>query len=85
MDTIIDMMYVIDQSKQCAQIYLPKKILCCLNLQLPIVSFKSVETVHKNLFAKMASCINLQQQIVFYIKSSISDMRDRKTNMYIEF
>ena len=27
MDTIIDMMYVVDQSKECPQIYLPKKML----------------------------------------------------------
>ena len=38
LDTIIDMMYVVNQSKQCAQIYLPK-IASCLNLQQPIVIF----------------------------------------------
>ena len=27
MDTIIDMMYVVDQSKECLQIYLPQKCL----------------------------------------------------------
>ena len=38
LDTIIDMMYVVDQSKQCAQIYL-QKIACCLKLQLLILFF----------------------------------------------
>ena len=32
------MMYVVDQSKQCAQIYLPKNT-CCLKLQLLILYF----------------------------------------------
>ena len=31
-------MYVVDQSKQCAQIYLPKNA-CCLKLQLLILFF----------------------------------------------
>ena len=38
MDTIIDMMYVVDQSKECPHIYFPKNA-CCLNLQLPILFF----------------------------------------------
>ena len=36
--TIIDMMYVVDQSKQCAQIYL-QKITCCFKLQLTLLFF----------------------------------------------
>ena len=51
------MMYVEDQSKQCAQIYLQKNA-CCLKLQL---------------------------LILFFVKSIISDMHHRKTNMYINF
>ena len=46
---------------------------------------KLVKTVHTNLFAKIASCINLQPRIVFFKKSIILDMRDRKTYMYINF
>ena len=38
MYTIIDMMYLVDQSKPCAQKYL-QKIARCLNLQLPILFF----------------------------------------------
>ena len=38
LDTFIGMMYVVDQSKQCAQIYL-QKIKCCLKLQLLILFF----------------------------------------------
>ena len=34
----MNMMYVVDQSKQCAQIYL-QKIACCLKLQLLILFF----------------------------------------------
>ena len=41
LESIIDMMYVVDQSKECPQIYLPKNA-CCLNLQLPILFFKSI-------------------------------------------
>ena len=46
---------------------------------------KSVKTVHTNLFAKIAGCINLQLQIVFFKKTIISDMCDRKTYIYINF
>ena len=46
---------------------------------------KSVKTVHTNLFAKIASCINLQLRIVSFKKSIISNMRDRITYMYINF
>ena len=38
LDTIIDMMYVVDQSKQCAQMYLQKNA-CCLKLQILILFF----------------------------------------------
>ena len=35
------MMYLVDQPKPCAQIYL-QSIAFCMNLQLPIVFFKSI-------------------------------------------
>ena len=45
---------------------------------------RSVKTVHTNLFAKIASCINLHLPIVIK-KKIISDMRHRKTCMFINF
>ena len=51
------MMYVVDQSKQCAHIYLQKNA-CCLKLQL---------------------------LMLFFVKSIISDMHHRITNMYNNF
>ena len=84
-------MYLVGQSKPCAQLYL-QKIACCINLQLPIICFvkliisemhyrqmymyinfqqnwvsRSVKTVPTNIFAKIASCISLQQPIVLFL------------------
>ena len=62
MDTIIDMMYVVDQSKECPQIYLPKNA-CCLNLQLPILFFvKSI--ISDKHHRKTYRSINFQQNRV---------------------
>ena len=58
LDTIIDKLYVVDQSKQSAQIYLQKNA-CCLKLQLLL--------------------------ILFFVKTTISDMHHRITYMYINF
>ena len=46
---------------------------------------RSVKTVHTNLFAKIASYINLQLQIQMLKKLIIFDMCHRKTFMYITF
>ena len=56
----------------------------CINFQLNRVS-RAVKTVFTNLFAKNASCINLQLPIVILKKSIISDIRHRITYMYINF
>ena len=46
---------------------------------------RSVKTVHTNLFAKIASCINMQLRIVIFQTSNISDMCHRRTYIYINF
>ena len=46
---------------------------------------RSVKTEHTNLFAKMASCINLQLPIVILKKSILFDMHHHKTHQYINF
>ena len=46
---------------------------------------RSVKTVRTIIFAKNCECINLPQPIKFIFKSIISDMRYRKTYMYINF
>ena len=47
---------------------------------------RSVITVHPNVFRKkIASCIYLQLPIVMFKKSTLSNMRHRKTYLYINF
>ena len=46
---------------------------------------KSVKTVHTNIFAKIAICINLQLPIVILKISIFSDMHHHTTYMYINF
>ena len=61
-DTIIDMMYLVDQSKPWAQIYLQKNA-CCINLQLPIVFF--VNLIISDMHHRIAYMyINYQQNQV---------------------
>ena len=48
-------------------------------------SSKSVKTVKTNVFAKIASCINLQLPIIILKKMIISNMHHRVTYMYISF
>ena len=56
------MMYVVDQSKQCAQIYL-QKIARCLKLQLPILFF--VKSIISDIHHRITYMyINLQQNRV---------------------
>ena len=102
------MMYLVDQSKPCARIYLQKNA-CCINLQLSIVVF--LNRLFKTCIVIKRTCIsifskirfvdqsepctqnNLQKNrklhtfatipIVIFKKSIISDMRHRKTFMYI--
>ena len=52
------MMYLVDQPKPCAQIYL-QNIAFCMNLQLPIVFFKSIISDMHHLETYMY--INFQQ------------------------
>ena len=62
MDTIIDMMYVVDQSKQCAQIYL-QKFACCLKLQLLMLFF--VKSIISDMYHRITYMyINFQQDRV---------------------
>ena len=65
LDTIIDMMYVmyvVDQSKQCAQIYL-QKIACCLKLQLLMLFF--VKSIISDMHHRISYMyINFQQNQV---------------------
>ena len=62
-----------------------RKAYMYINFQENQVS-RSVKTVHINLFAKkIASCLILQLPIVILKKSIISDVRHRKTYMYIDF
>ena len=46
---------------------------------------RSVITVHSNIFAEMASCINLQLPILILEKIYFLDMHHHKTYMYINF
>ena len=46
---------------------------------------RSVITVHTNVFAKIASCINLQLSILIFKKSILLDINHHKTYMYINF
>ena len=55
-----------------------------INIQQIRVS-RSVKTVHTNLFAKNASCINLQLPIIILKKSDLLDMHHHNTYMYINF
>ena len=56
------MMYVVDQSKQCAQIYL-QKIACCLKLQLPMLFF--VKSIISDMHQRITYMyINFQQNWV---------------------
>ena len=56
-----------------------------INFQQNLIS-RSIKIVHKNLFAKkIASCINLQLQIINLKKSMMSDMHHCITYMYINF
>ena len=55
-----------------------------INFQQTRVS-RSVQTVHTNIFAIIASCINLQLPIVILKKMDYLDMHHRVTYMYINF
>ena len=55
-----------------------------INFQQNRVS-RSVKTVHTNLFAKIAICINLELPIVISNKSILLDMYHHKTYMNINF
>ena len=55
-----------------------------INLQQNRVN-RSVMTMRISLFAKIASCINLQLPIIIFKTSVVSDMRHRKTYMYVNF
>ena len=46
---------------------------------------RSVKSVHIDIFAKIASCINLQLPIIIFKESIMSDMHRRKAYMYINF
>ena len=46
---------------------------------------RSVKTVHTNLFAKIANCINLQLAIRIFIKPSLSDMHHLLTDIQADF
>ena len=46
---------------------------------------RSIKTVHTNLFAKIAGCINLQLPIIICKKSIFLDMHHHETYMYINF
>ena len=49
-------------------------------------AYRSVITVHTNVFAKkIASCVNLQLPIESFKKSTLSDMHHRKTYLYNNF
>ena len=62
LDAIIDMMYVVDQSKQCSLIYL-QKIACCLKLQLLILFF--VKSIISDMHHRITYMyINFQQNWV---------------------
>ena len=63
LDTIIDMMYLVDQSKPCAQIYLHKFA------TIPIVFFKSITSdMHHH---KTYMYINFQQNQVCIVQSRL--------------
>ena len=57
-----------------------RKTYMYINFQQNRVS-SSIKTVLINIFAKNASCINLQLPIVVLKKSNVSDMHHRKTYM----
>ena len=61
------------------------KMYMCINFHQNLVS-RSIKTVHTNLFAKkIASCINLQLQLVNLQKSIKLDMHHCIMYMYINF
>ena len=61
-----------------------RKTYMYINLQQIQVN-RSAITVHANLLAKIASCINLQLTMVIFKLSTLSDMHHRKTYMYVNF
>ena len=56
-----------------------------INFQQIPVSIDQLKLCTQIYLQKMTSCINLQLPIVIFKKSIISDMRHRKTYMYIDF
>ena len=64
MNTIIDMMYVVDQSKECPQIYLPQKVLVAYicNYQYYFFFVKSIISDMHHRITYMS--INFQQNRV---------------------
>ena len=62
-DTVIDMMNLVDPSKPCTQNYL-QKIAICINLQLPIVILKKKSIISDMRHHKKYFYINLQQNRV---------------------
>ena len=74
---IIDMMYVVDQSKQCAQIYL-QKIACCLKLQLPILFFV------KSIISDMHHCITYMY-INFKQNRVCRSVKTVHTNLFAQY
>ena len=61
------MTYVVDQSKQCAQIYLQKKIACCLNFAI-INSIFLNRLLKTGIFIKR-TCISIFSEIEFVDQS----------------
>ena len=55
-----------------------------INFQLNQVKITHVMTVHTSLFAKIASCVNLQLPIIFF-NSTLLEMHHRRTYMHINF
>ena len=60
------------------------KTYMCINFQQNRVETQ-VATVLTSLFAKNASCINLQLPIIFFENFALSDMHHRRTYMHINF
>ena len=77
LDTIIGMMYVVDQSKQCAQKYL-QKIACCLKLQLLMLFF--VKSIISNMHHRITYMyINfLQNRVCRSVKTV-------HTNLFVQY
>ena len=77
LDTIIDMMYVVDQSKQCAQIYLPK-FECCLKLQLLMLFF--VKSIISDMYHRISYMyINFQQNQIGRLVKTVH------TNLFAQY